>query len=344
MFVANGGSNGTEKNFLYRNNGQGHFVRISDPSTGSIVTDAEWSAAAAWADFDNDGFLDLFVANGGFSANRKSSLYRNQGNGTFSKMTAGNIANDVAGSVCGIWGDYDNDGFRDLFLANYGQKNVLYRNNGDGTFVKMGAGVVGRIASDAGNSLGAAWGDYDNDGSLDLFVTTPNDRPNFLYRNQGNGTFVRMTNSVPEADRNNKGDRSHGCAWGDYDNDGYLDLFVVNKYAKNSLYRNNGDGTFRKITSGSFVNEIAANMLEGHACAWVDYDNDGFLDLFETTFGKNALYRNNGNSNGWINIKLVGTTSNRSAIGAKVRVNASIGGKTFWQMLHKWAHMLWLNL
>jgi hypothetical protein len=333
MFVANGGLRGNQENFLYRNTGQGRFARMNGAVAGSIVTDADPSFAASWDDFDHDGLVDLFVANGGFYGNSKSALYRNQGNGMFSRVTTGDLVNTSAACTGGIWADYNNDGFRDLFLANYsGQRNALYRNNGDGSFVKMGASVVGSIATDVGNALGAAWGDYDNDGNLDLFVTTRNTQPNFLYHNQGDGTFIRMTNSIPEADITSKGDRSHGCAWGDYDNDGYLDLFVVNKYAKNFLYHNNCDGTFTKITAGSFVNEIAAFGLEGHACAWIDYDNDGFLDLFETTFSKNALYHNNGNNNGWLSLKLVGTVSNRSAIGAKVRLNATIRGNSLWQM------------
>jgi hypothetical protein len=333
MFVANGGFMGNQENFLYRNTGQGRFERVKGAVAGRIVTDADPSFAASWDDFDHDGFVDLFVANGGFYGNSKNALYRNQGNGTFSRVTTGDLVNTSAACTGGIWGDYNNDGFRDLFLANYsGQKNALYRNNGDGSFVKMGASFVGSIATDVGNALGAAWGDYDNDGNLDLFVTTRNAQPNFLYHNQGDGTFVRVTNSIPEADITNKGERSHGCAWGDYDNDGYLDLFVVNKYAKNFLYHNNRDGTFTKITAGSFVNEIAAAGLEGHACAWIDFDNDGFLDLFETTFSKNALYHNNGNNNGWLSLKLVGTVSNRSAVGAKVRVNATIRGKSLWQL------------
>jgi hypothetical protein len=136
-----------------------------------------------------------------------------------------------------------------------------------------------------------------------------------------------------------------GCAWGDYDNDGWLDLFVANlgpldpisrvsiAPEDNFLYHNNGDGTFTKITSGSLVHDLGYST----GCAWADYDNDGFLDLFVsngwgTKSENNFLYRNNGNTNNWINVRLVGTVSNRSAIGAKVRVEATIAGSTLWQM------------
>ena len=138
-------------------------------------------------------------------------------------------------------------------------------------------------------------------------------------------------------------DDQHGqsCAWADYDNDGWLDLFVTasglidsaEPGRKSMLYHNNGNGSFTKITSGSLVNDV--NWSEGGI--WGDYDNDGFMDLFVANGGfagnqANSLFRNNGNTHGWLKLKLIGTISNRAAIGAKVRVKATIGGKSFWQM------------
>src|SRR6185369_5353205 len=125
-----------------------------------------------------------------------------------------------------------------------------------------------------------------------------------------------------------------GCAWVDYDNDGYLDLFAVNPDDNNFLYHNNGDGTFTRIITGSLVND-GADIISID-CAWADYDNDGFMDvvianIVTANIGGNSLFHNNGNTNHWINLKLVGTASNRAAIGAKVRIKATIGGKTFWQ-------------
>jgi hypothetical protein len=181
------------------------------------------------------------------------------------------------------------------------------------------------------------WGDFDNDGYLDLFVANWGQN-NFLYRNKGDGSFTPITNGIVVADVVR---HSQSAAWADYDNDGYLDLFVANGDENpvvgenNFLYHNNGDGTFKKVTSGVLVDDGAVSR----SCAWGDYDNDGFLDLFVGNGGgagsldqTNFLYRNNGNSNYWINFRLVGSTSNRSAIGAKVRLKATIGGKTFWQL------------
>jgi hypothetical protein len=124
-----------------------------------------------------------------------------------------------------------------------------------------------------------------------------------------------------------------GCPWGDYDNDGHLDLFVANPNGQtNALYHNNGNSTFTRIRSGSIGTDNHGSI----GCAWADYDNDGFLDLFvangHTLGDRNFLYHNDGNSNAWINLKLLGGASNRSAIGAKVRVRAVIGGQSRWQM------------
>jgi hypothetical protein len=324
LFVANGGGGSPGPNLLYHNNGDGTFRKIT---SGAVVTDRIQSFNGAWGDYNNDGYLDLFVGDNGGNAN---ALYRNNGNGTFTKITSGSIVNEGGACVPSAWADYNNDGFLDLFVGNGAGNNFLYRNKGDGTFVKITSGSP----VNEGGAVGCSWGDYDNDGFLDLFVSNGgigSPTNNFLYHNQRDGTFVKVTSGSIVTD---VGNFVH-CAWGDYDNDGFLDLFVCRQLGQNnSLYHNNGDGTFTRITQGSLVNDGGNSV----ACAWVDYDNDGFLDLFVTNgaFGNvsqhNFLYRNNGNSNNWIKIKLVGTVSNRSAIGAKVRIKATIGGKTVWQL------------
>lgn len=150
-----------------------------------------------------------------------------------------------------------------------------------------------------------------------------------LYINNGDGTFTGWTGK-PALMTNLP---SNGQAvWGDYDNDGHLDLFVTQfRPAHNRLFRNLGDGNFQEILTGSPVNDSASLS---QSAAWADYDGDGFLDLLvaNTSSIPNFLYHNDGNSNGWLEAKLVGTASNRSGVGARVRVKATIGGKTFWQM------------
>src|SRR6185503_20240200 len=193
MFIANDGYESVpqHKDFLYRNNGAGGFSRILN---GPVPNDSGTGAAGTWGDYNNDGKLDLFVAN---AKNEKNFLYRNDGNGEFTKITTGSIVNDVGNFAGGSWGDYNNDGFLDLFVSNFGDlfspataRNFLYRNNGDGTFVKVTSGA---IVTDSGKFVGSAWGDYDNDGFLDLFVCEYQTGNNFLYHNNGGGTFSRIT-------------------------------------------------------------------------------------------------------------------------------------------------------
>ena len=327
-------------NVIYRNNGDGTFT---PSTTGPIYaqTYVEGFHAPSWVDYDNDGFLDLFIA-GHAPQNR---LFRNNGDGTFTRITNSVVVNDVSDSEGRTWMDYDNDGYIDLFVCSLDPyKNMLYRNNGDGTFTKITNSALTSIIED---SYACAWGDYDNDGNLDLFLANGGvtHRNNSLYRSNGDGAFTKILDGIIVNNSINANGWSLSCAWGDYDNDGYLDLFVTTgnqdftRLAKSYLYHNNGDGTFTEISDGSPVNDLGRSP----AASWVDYDNDGFLDLFVANGGfwaqnnggallTNFLYHNNGNTNNWLTIKLAGTVSNRSAIGAKVRVEATIRGKTMWQM------------
>jgi uncharacterized membrane protein YeaQ/YmgE (transglycosylase-associated protein family) len=313
LFIPNLG----QKNFLYHNNGDGTFTKIT---TGSIANDIGNSVASAWGDYDNDGFLDLFVAN---RSSQKNFLYHNNGDGTFTRITTGILVTDVGNSEGCAWGDYDNDGYLDLFVANFGQRNFLYHNNGNGSFTKI---ATGNVATDVANSVCASWGDYNNDGYLDLFVSSYGGN-NLLYRNNQNGSFTRITTGRIVQD----GGTSVGGTWGDYDNDGYLDLFVSNASGEqNFLYRNNGDGTFGRITTG----RIATDGGDSIGCSWGDYDNDGFLDLFVANRSgqNNFLYHNDGNSNHWLRVQCIGTASNHAAIGAKIRIKATIAGTERWQL------------
>jgi hypothetical protein len=321
------------ENGLFRNNGDGTFIKMTAAAVGAIVPGGGSSEFPVWADYDNDGFLDMFVPRYGIDW-----LYHNNGTGVYESITnnLGGLASED--SYNAAWGDYNNDGRPDLFVAVKSDPptNRLYLNLGAGSFARV---TSGDIATDSAHSFNCAWGDYDNDGYLDLVVPTGgyiSGGTNFLYHNNGDGTFTKMTSNTVGSIASDVAAFS-GCTWGDYDNDGFIDLFV-NTYnccttpSPNFLYHNNGDGTFTRVLSGIVVNDKGF----ANGSAWGDYDNDGFLDLFVARSSDvplpNLLYQNNGNSNSWIKIKLVGTVSNRSAIGAKVRAQAIIRGQTLWQL------------
>jgi hypothetical protein len=315
LIVTGIGAPSARRNILYHNNGDGTFTRAS---AGGLVNTLGFFHGSAWADYDNDGLLDAFVAD----ASGSNKLWHNDGNGSFNRTNFSS-----AGDGAAVWADYDGDGWMDLLVIGNGT-NFLYHNERDGTFRQI---LTNAIATDdwPGGTEAGAWGDYDNDGLPDLFVTGDDGSPNRLYHNDGDGNFTSVTMAPRPA-----GSDSMGCAWGDYDNDGYPDLFVCNRGAPNALYRNNGDGTFTQILTGDPVNDDGQYSI----CGWVDYDNDGFLDLFvsRATFSSvpttNLLYHNNGNTNAWLEVKPIGKASNRSGIGAKVRVQATIRGKIMWQM------------
>jgi enediyne biosynthesis protein E4 len=366
LYIAIGGS-GTHMNALYRNNHDGTFIRKTGAEVGPIASDNHDSFGCLWIDFNNDGHLDMLVLNGGWSLSRHD-LYLNQGDGTFRGASAGSLTSASCASswgACadydgdgfvdiyvpqqpsgsgsyygrlyhatpsgsfaptnlltvsygndGVWGDYNNDGKPDLFACNYTSPSSLWRNDGQGKFTKMTNGLPA-----SGGTLHAAWADYDNDGNLDIALCGTGGTQ--LYRNDGQGAFVRVTNFTAAV---------WGTpGWADCDNDGHLDLLVVggqDSPRPAHLYHNNGDGTFSDASEP--LTETAANWL---TAPWGDYDNDGFMDVLLThQYGANQLYHNLGNANHWIKFRLVGTVSNRDAIGAKVRVGATIAGQTVWQL------------
>jgi hypothetical protein len=357
LFVANWAG---ENNFLYHNNSDGTFEKIT---SGAVVNDGGWSRGCTWGDYDNDGFLDLFVSNDGGG----NFLYHNDGGASFSRVLTGPIAQDWGNCYGTAWVDYDNDGWLDLFVARHtNDDNLLYHNLGDGTFERITAGDV---ANNGGYSVPASWGDYDGDGCADLFVGNVNYQDNFLYHNNCDGTFTRITDSPITMDDGFSGSGN----WVDYDNDQDLDLFVANVDDENFLFRNNGDGTFTEILTsvivaegdvhdsswadldndgdmdlymgavhtshrlyqndggGTFTPVTGVPVVEDSSSEigiWGDYDNDGDLDLFVTSpgLGRNFLYRNESTENHWINVKLIGTASSRTAIGARVTVSATING------------------
>jgi enediyne biosynthesis protein E4 len=300
---------------LYHNNTNGTFSKVQNAATMESAP----GFASPWADFNRDGLVDLFVAN----ETAPNVLLQNTGNGGFLKITNW-IPSGTVSSQWASWADYDNDGLPDLIVANYrGFKNLLYHNEGGGRFTSIANSPVLSIP---GESSVSVWADYDNDGWLDLFMGSARTTSNALFHNNRDGTFTLVTNSVITTDIAG----SHGGAWGDYDNDGHIDLLVSGGSIPCRLYHNNGDGTFARISTGSLPNEGA----QQRSCAWVDYNRDGFLDAWvaRTVGNSNGLYKNNGNSNAWLGVQCEGRLSNRAAIGAKVRVQATIHGQSVWQM------------
>ncbi|HYO62762.1 MAG TPA: CRTAC1 family protein [Pyrinomonadaceae bacterium] len=302
------------------------FRHVSTPEKRYIVE--SMSGGVALLDFDNDGHLDIYFVNSltvdlvRSKGKTRSVLYRNRGDGTFTDVTDRAGVGDIGWGMGVAVGDYDNDGFQDLYVTCVGPNHLL-RNTGDGTFtdVTKRAGV-----GDPRWSAGASFVDYDNDGWLDLFVSNYvafdfNNLPEFgkdktcqfkglavqcgprglpgdgdsLYRNNGDGTFTDVTKRAGVSDPN--GYYGMGVIASDFDEDGLTDIFVANDSTPNFLYKNNGDGTFKEIgfLSGTALNENgAAQGCMGVTVA--DYDHDGRLDLFVTNFDDdyNTLYHNDG--------------------------------------------------
>ena len=299
-------------NNLYLNDGNG-FFRLSPSLAEGGGAPTDRSNVGVFGDVDNDGDLDLFVTNEE-SSNR---LFLNDGNGAFNDVTDHAGLRTTGGSMGAAFADIDNDGDLDLYVAHWSSSNHLYQNNSSPaggvrfTDVTESAGVGGDPFS---KSNAVAFADVDNDGDLDLFVTNRK-TSNRLFVNDGHGTFTDVTGIALGFDTL----QSYGAAFGDFDQDGWLDLYVAN-VGHNVLYRNRGNGTFQDITV-----EFNA-VLEGYSTgvATGDLDNDGDLDLYCANFlGASSMYYENIlNDSTSIIIDLEGTRSNRDAVGARVYLYA----------------------
>ena len=356
-------------NKLYHNRGDGTF---EDVTAKAGVGDSRFSTGSAWGDYNRDGYLDLFVTNyvdfklddlpqfgkGALCQYRAipvqcgprglpgagDALYRNNGDGTFTDVSKQAKVDDPKGyyGLGVMWTDFDDDGWPDIFVANDATPNYAYRNNHDGTFTEMGF-MLGVAVDENGveqGSMGVSIGDYDRDGRLDLIVTNFADQYNTIYHKNADGTFTDVSRATKTADVS-----LPFVGWGvkffDYDNDGWLDLLVVNghvypqvegafpggEYGQRKLfYRNLRDGTFQEI--GSSIPALAARRVSRGA-AFGDYDEDGDVDVIVNELdGAPMLLRNDGGSKAghWISLKLQGTKSNRNAVGARVELKA--GGLT----------------
>ena len=321
-----------KKNYLYFGNGDGAFTydATAAPSIGGA-----YSETASWGDMDKDGDLDLYVANS--DGNKKNLLFRNDGGHVFTKITTGPPVNDANTSRSVNWTDFDGDGDLDLFVSNEAnQPDDLYENDGAGNFTKISGN--GAPSQSNRSTMSSSWGDVDNDGDLDLFVANAAyfaEQNNQLFLNE-NGAFTEVTSGDLVTD----GGCSYGSNFGDYDNDGDLDLVVSNGYCTGSivnfLYQNDGQGHFTRDSES--IENLSTPCSYG--AAWGDLNNDGFLDLGIATcknssnspLEANQLFLNTGNCNRWLKVKLTGTQSNRSAIGAKIWVTATIGGQEVTQL------------
>jgi hypothetical protein len=260
----------------------------SSTNVGNSDTQQRLATQAAWGDYDGDNDLDLYITNWGSGVGPTvavNRLYQND-NGSFSDVASAKGVSDGAfrNSVDAHWVDFDNDGDLDLYVVEFDAQDQLYQNNGTGTFSNV-TGRSGVNVISQGDEQAAAWGDFNKDGNIDLYICKIRFR-NSLYHNNGDGTFSEIGASAGVNDIRDTQD----ATWGDYDNDGDLDLYVVNREQNNALFKNTATGIFDEVACALSID----NTDVGKSASWIDVDADGDLDLFIANVGANALYQNNG--------------------------------------------------
>jgi FG-GAP-like repeat/ASPIC and UnbV len=356
IFVMRGGWEFPMRNSLLKNNGDGTFTDVTQAA--GLASTEHRTHTAAWADFDNDGSLDVFIGH----EETPSQLFRNRGDGTFEDVGRNAGVDRTAFTKGAAWGDYDNDGYSDLYVSNYGEENFFYRNKRDGTFAE----IAGELRVEKPVMSFPTWFfDYDNNGWLDLFVASfvpsvtevargflgmsPQAETMKLYRNTGQKGFQDVTKEMGL----NQVVPTMGANFGDLDNDGFLDFYLgtgAPSYAAlmpNYMFRNRGGKHFIDVTAATGT----GHLQKGHGVAFGDINNDGSEDIYVNLGGfvpgdsyNKALFANPGNTgqtgqtgqpkqkghlrqtrqkepdNNWISIKLEGTKTNRQGIGAKIRL------------------------
>jgi enediyne biosynthesis protein E4 len=349
-------------NHLFHNLGNGKFA---DVTAKAGVASPGFSASAVWFDYDNDGKLDLFVThyiewsvekdqyctldnkNKSYCTpqtyrGESSRLYHNKGNGVFEDVTKQAGLLDPTSKALGVaLLDYDNDGWMDLFVSNDTEPNKLYHNNRDGTFTDVGV-TVGVAFSDSGRvraGMGADAADFDGSGFPSLVIGNFTNESMSLYKNDGSGLFTDESPRSGIAQMTTQS-LTFGCFFMDYDLDGLLDIIAANghvsddiavvqptlKYAQPAgIYRNIGNRKFEDVSAK--LGRAIQKPVVARGMAYADFDNDGDLDLVITANnGPARLLRNdNANQNDVLRVKLIGTKSNRDAIGAKVMLTTSTG-------------------
>ena len=332
ILVLRGGWSLAMRKSLLRNNGDGTFTDVTvESGLGNVPTPTQ---AGAWADYDNDGNLDLFVGSEFYD----SQLFRNKGDGTFEDVAlpAGVRRNRMTKGASA--GDYDNDGFPDIYVSNLDGENFLYHNNGNWTFTEVGRDLHVELPY---TSFPCWFFDYNNDGWLDIFVPD-NYNSNVdvaagylnlplkseggrLYRNTGKGTFedVSVETGV------NRTFLAMGSNFGDFDNDGFLDFYLATgapsygAQVPNVLFRNHEGKYFTEITASSGT----GSLEKGHGVSFADINNDGIVEILVRMGGVTPadrasmlVFKNPGNDNNWIKVRLVGVKTNRSALHARIKV------------------------
>lgn len=332
LYIHRGGWEGTpSRNSLLRQNADGTFTDVT-AEAGLLAGPSHRTHSVAWADYDNDGWLDFFEGH----EDSPSALFHNERDGTFRNVAAQAGVARVAITKGAAWGDYDNDGRPDLFVSNFASRNFLYHNTGDGTFEEMAErlGVERPIMS-----FPTWFFDYDNDGSLDLFVANyvpsvteivrgflglvPEAETIRLYRNNGRGGFEDVTAAAGLAHVS----QAMGANYGDIDNDGFPDIYLgtgAPSYASivpNVLFRNNEGRRYVDVTTASGT----GHLQKGHGVGFGDLDGDGAEELVVNIGGFvpgdaywKAIFRNPGTPNHWLDVRLVGTRSNRFGVGARI--------------------------
>ncbi len=343
LFISNYGPNE-----LFRNNGNGTFSDVSEKA--GIRGGIECTAGAAWFDFDNDSYLDLYVGNylfydpnykyyyapDGFPGPmaydaQRDVLYRNNGDGTFEDVTEEMGITDQDGRAMGVGvADIDEDGFVDVYVANDHTLNYLWNNNKGKGFTNKGvmSGTAFSQGGEAAVSMSVDFADYSGDGLLDMFVS--DDTYCSLYQNRGNGLFSDegVTSGISMAAAQFVGWSS---SFFDFDNDSDVDITKTNGALKHlygqesQIFENDGKGKFTDISLK--LGDYFSSEYVGRGSCVGDYDNDGDLDLVVTNLNDHCIFlRNNkGNQNNWVLLDLIGTVSNRDAIGAMIRLTS--GGK-----------------
>ena len=369
---------GGHPNSLLQNLGRGRFRDVTfDVGLGDVHYPTQ---TAAWADYDNDGDLDLYIGNEPMFSGRPDSedfdaaseleapsqLFRNQGDGTFVDVAQAAGVENHRGAKGVVWGDYNADRLPDLYVSNLLMENRLYHNNGDGTFTDVATklGVQGPV-----DSFPAWFWDFDNDGHLDIYVCgyphpappsveivdkkgvysvaaecldLPHDADfGCLYRNDGHASFLEVA-----AETNlDRVALTMGCNFGDLDHDGYPDFYLGTGFTNyealipNLMFLNQRGAGFVDVTSaGGF-----GHLQKGHGIAFADLDHDGDQDVIANMGGgyagdgfANVLYENPGFASHWIAVKLIGTQSNRSAIGARIQVDINESGRR--RSVYKWVN------